>query len=382
MTMPLKNAGAHDEFPLDPSLAYLNHAAVAPWPRRAAKAVEDFARENACWGATHYERWLKHEATLRQQLATLIGASSPQDIALQKNTSEGLSVIAYGLPWQPGDQIVITDQEFPSNRIVWESLATQGVLVVQAPLQTPQPEEAIIACLSPSTRLLSVSSVQYGTGLKLDLARLGEACRQRNVLFCVDAIQSLGACPFDVGLCHADFVVADGHKWMLGPEGVALLWVRPEIREQLTVNEFGWHMIEHAGDYSRQDWAIARTARRFECGSPNMLGAVALSASLSLLLETGLEDIQREIAQRIDYIAEALPRIKGIHLLSPALSSQRAGILTFTSERIASSDLFSQLKADNIVCAPRGGGIRFSPHFYTPFDVLDRAVQAVARITA
>ncbi len=382
MTKPLKNAGAHDEFPLDPTIAYLNHAAVAPWPRRAAQAVEDFAHENARWGATHYERWLKHEATLRQQLAILIGASSPHDIALQKNTSEGLSVIAYGLPWKAGDHIVITDQEFPSNRIVWESLASKGVSVVQAPVQTLHPEDAIIACLGPSTRLLSVSSVQYGTGLKLDLARLGEACKQRNVLFCVDAIQSLGACPFDVGQCQADFVVADGHKWMLGPEGIALLWVRPEIREQLTVNEFGWHMIEHAGDYSRKDWTIARTARRFECGSPNMLGAVALSASLSLLLETGLDEIQREIALRIDYLIEALPRIKGIRLLTPEPSSQRAGILTFSSEGVGTDVLFSQLKADNIVCAARGGGIRFSPHFYTPFDVLDRAVQAVARITA
>lgn len=381
MAMPLKDPRVSDEFPLDRSITYLNHAAVAPWPRRAAHAVENFARENSQYGATHYERWLKHEAELRRQLAELIGAESHQDIALQKNTSEGLSAIAYGLQWQPGDQIVITDQEFPSNRIVWESLKPKGVGVVEARLELPEPEEAIIACLGPATRLLSVSSVQYGTGLKLDLARLGIACRQRGILFCVDAIQSLGAHPFDVNSCHADFVVADGHKWMLGPEGIALFWANPAVRDQIEIHEYGWHMIEHAGDYSRRDWKIARTARRFECGSPNMLGAVALSASLSLLLEVGLHNVKECIEQSISHLISGLEKIDGVKIVTPKLAAHRAGILTFASERVATDTLFSRLKAENVICAPRGGGIRFSPHFYTPVEVLDRAVHVVERIT-
>lgn len=368
-----------DEFPLDASVVYLNHAAVAPWPKRTALAVEKFARENIHFGATHYDRWLKQESDLRKQLALLIGAEHPTDIAFQKNTSEGLSVIAYGLPWQTGDEIVITDQEFPSNRIVWESLAHRGVRVKIAPLGADDPQASIIACLSPATRLVSVSSVQYGTGLKLDLARIGQACRQNKSLFCVDAIQSLGACPFDLKQCQADFVVADGHKWMLGPEGIALLYVDPAIREQMDVNEYGWHMVENAGDYSRTDWAIARSARRFECGSPNMLGAVALSASLSLLLETGMEAVQTRIEQRVSYLLKGLQALQGLRILSPTAVEQRAGILTFSSDRVSNDLLFTALKSQGVVCAQRGGGIRFSPHFYTPIDTLDRAIEAVTR---
>lgn len=381
MGTPLNDTGVHDEFPLDSGIVYLNHAAVAPWPRRTALAVENFSRENIHFGATHYERWLRQETELRKQLASLIGARSP-DIALQKNTSEGLSVIAYGLPWQPGDEILITDQEFPSNRIVWESLASKGVAVKAAPLDQQDPEQSIIDRLTPATRLVSVSSVQYGSGLKLDLRRIGTACQARKILFCVDAIQSLGACPFDVDDCHADFVVADGHKWMLGPEGIALFYVNPVVRDRLTLHEFGWHMIEHAGDYTRTDWSVAQSARRFECGSPNMLGSIALSASLSLLLETGLDEIQSRIEQRIRYLCAELRKLEEIHLLSPDNPERRAGILTFTSSRISNDILFASLKAQGVVCAQRGGGIRFSPHFYTPIDTLDRAIDAVARITA
>lgn len=372
----------HEEFPLDPALSYLNHAAVAPWPARTYKAVKQFAQENTTHGAAHYERWIKQETRLRKQLCELINAPSLEDIALQKNTSEGLSVIAYGLSWQPGDEIVITDQEFPSNRIVWESLASQGAQVRVANIGGEAPEAAIIALLNANTRLLSVSSVQYGTGLRLDLHRLGNACRERNILFCVDAIQSLGALPFDVQACQADFVVADGHKWLLGPEGLALMYVNAAVRERLTIRQFGWHMVEHAGDYSRTEWVPARSAKRFECGSPNMLGAVALSASLSLLLEIGIPVVHARLKQRVQYLVDGLLGIDSVQILSPLEESRRAGIVTFKSMRISSDILFSSLKAQGIICAPRGGGIRFSPHFYTPTDALDRAIQAVARITA
>lgn len=382
MGLPASTSSDAGEFPLDPSIVYLNHAAVAPWPKRTYVAVEQFARENITYGATHYDRWIKQETRLRQQLAALINSPSASDIALQKNTSEGLSVIAYGLPWQTGDEIVITRQEFPSNRIVWESLAAQGVRVHAVDVDTDTPEDAILNTLSAKTRLLSVSSVQYGNGLKLDLKRLGEACKAQDILFCLDAIQSLGAVPFDAQACHASFVVADGHKWMLGPEGIALLYVDANVRERLALREFGWHMVENAGDYSRTDWTIARSAKRFECGSPNMLGVVALSASLSLIQDIGLAEIQSRLEQRIQYLFNELRKLPGIQLLTPAEASRRAGILTFTSSRLPVETLFGALKAQGIICAPRGGGIRFSPHFYTSIEALDRAIHAVARITA
>ena len=317
-----------DEFPQAADLCYLNHAAVAPWPRRSHDAVCRFAAENLHQGARWYPRWNQLEQQLREQLKALIGAPSADDISLLKNTSEGLSVIAEGLSWQAGDKVVISDQEFPSNRIPWQALERYGVRVEEVSLSGTDPEAALIAALSNDTRLLSISSVQYGTGVRLDLARLGLACRERGILFCVDAIQSLGVVPMDVSRVHADFVVADGHKWMLGPEGLALFYCRAELREQLTLRQHGWHMIANAGDYSQRDWRPADNGRRFECGSPNMLCAHALQASLSLLLEVGIDTVASRVQANIDYLQQGL-RQRGMQILTPADPARRAGIITF-----------------------------------------------------
>lgn len=369
------------EFPQDSNLCYLNHAAVAPWPRSAAEAVQRFALENMQRGAQDYPNWIQVENALRSNLARLIHAPSAADIALVKNTSEGLSMIAYGLAWQPGDQVVITDQEFPSNRIVWESLARLGVKTLVAQLdQGESPEAAIAAVITPKTRLISVSSVQFGTGLRLDLARLGALCRQHGVLFCVDAIQSIGAEPLDVQALGIDFTTADGHKWLLGPEGLGLLYVRPEIREQLTLHEFGWHMVKHRGDYSRTDWSPAEDARRFECGSPNLLAAHALKASTDLLLAVGMAQVQTLLQARMQYLYEKLAGIDGFQPITSSDAKRRSGILTCRFNQMDSAKLHQQLMNAQVICANRGGGVRFSPHFYTPFSVLDQAIGRLGAI--
>jgi cysteine desulfurase / selenocysteine lyase len=361
------------EFPQEPALLYLNHAAVAPWPARTRDAVIRFAEENARSGARGYPSWLATEQRLRERLANLIGAAAADDIALLKNTSEGLSVIAAGLPWQAGDRVLISDQEFPSNRIPWEALAEHGVTVSAISLDQPDPEAALIAAMDASVRLLAISAVQYGSGLRLDMARLGAACQARGILFCVDAIQAIGAIEVDVQQWQADFVVADGHKWMLGPEGLALFWCRPALRPTLTLHQFGWHMVEHAGDYSRKDWQPATSARRFECGSPNLLCAHALDASLSLLLEVGMNSVSQQLAAKVQRLHAGLQE-RGMTLLSPTDPSRRAGIVTFRSPTEDSDTLFRRLREQNVVCAPRGGGIRLSPHFYTSDSVIDRVL--------
>ncbi len=366
-----------DEFPLDPGIIYLNHAAVAPWPRRTTQAVINFARENSSFGAQFYSRWVAVEQRLREQLQQLINAPHIDDIALLKSTSEGLSFIASGLAWNPGDEIIITNQEFSSNRIPWEALARQGVVTHLADIGCDNPEQAILDLISPRTRLISVSSVQYGTGLRLNLEPIGKACRENAIYFCVDAIQSLGAIPLDVTAIHADFVVADGHKWMLGPEGLALFYCRAEIREHLRPSEYGWHMLEHSGDYDRTDWQIAASARRYECGSPNMLGAHALSASLSLLLDVGINEIQLQIAVRTDQIISALVALD-CKVLTPLSTQRRGGIVTFQPGMESVETCYERLKNAGIICARRGGGIRLSPHFYTPEALIDQAMAIVA----
>lgn len=372
--MPLPNLVA--EFPLQAELMYLNHAAVAPWPARTSAAVMAFAEENLRYGAQHYPAWVEVEHKLRMQLAWLIGARSGDEIALLKNTSEGLSIIAQGLAWQPGDNVVIPAQEFPSNRVVWEALIPAGVQVRKVDIQqTEEPEAALLAQIDSRTRLLSVSSVQFDSGLRLDLARLGKACEDAEILFCVDAIQSLGVVPMDVRRIRADFVVADGHKWLLGPEGLALFYCRRELLDTLTLHQFGWHMLEHPGDFERQEWQPAHSARRFECGSPNMLGIHALSASLSLFEEIGMDACQQGVLDNTAYLIERLTEQADRYtLVTPPTPDRHAGIVSFKPRHQPVAVLHRRLMERQVICALRSGAIRFSSHFYTPRSVLDRAL--------
>lgn len=367
------------QFPLDPSLCYLNHAAVAPWPKKTAEAIQTFAQENLLRGATDYPKWEETESELKAQLRTLINAPSADDIALVKNTSEGLSMIAYGLDWAEGDEIIISDQEFPSNRIVWESLAPLGVKVVEADLNSDRPETALIKLINNKTRLISISSVQYASGLKISLSEIGDACKQHNILFCVDAIQSLGAFQFDLNLTKADFVVADAHKWMLGPEGIALFYSRTDIRQTMRVNEYGWHMVDTMGDYDTREWHVDKSARRFECGSPNMLGIHGFHASLSLLLEIGLKEVEKRILENTGYLITQLEKINNCRIINSVEFERRSGIITFDIKGIDSHALKNALMENGVICAYRGGGIRFSPHFYTPKQTLDKALNELRR---
>lgn len=370
------------EFPLDQSIVYLNHAAVAPWPNRTGNAVQRFARENTRFGAAHYPAWLAVEHKLKQQLAWLIKAPSTDDIALMKNTSEALSMVAYGTDWQPGDNVVIFKQEFPSNRVVWESLRKFGVETRLVDIDSSRhPEQALVERCDQRTRLVSCSSVQYADGLRMELETIGRHCRQNNILFCVDAIQSLGAIPFDVDQVRADFVVADGHKWMLGPEGVALFYSRPEVRQQLQLNQYGWRMLEQPGDFNQEQWTPVETARRFECGSPNMLGIHALSASLELLMELGMETVYDRLMATTGLLIELIESAPDlVSLLSNTNHSRRSGIVLFEILGQDQQTVYRQLMEQGVVCAFRGGGIRFSPHFYTPEQAVRKAWQTVLSI--
>lgn len=366
-------------FPHLDEMIHLNHAAVAPWPRVAQEAVCRFSEENMRHGSLNYMGWLKTERALRSNLAKLINAHSLNDIALVKNTSEGLSFVAYGLDWSDGDNVVSSDQEFPSNRIVWESLGRFGVEFREADLNTgPSPEDAILSRVDGRTRLIAISSIQYASGMRIDLERIGTFCRENNILFCVDAIQSIGAVQFDVTACKADFVMADGHKWMLGPEGLGVFWCRPEIRDQLKLTQYGWHMVDPLGDYTTKDWQVTPTARRFECGSPNMVSIHALNASIKLLLETGMDNVEKQVLANSRSLFAQLSANTQLEVLNNQDDGRFGGIVTFRPKQADKLDgLYQHLNENKVFCAQRCGGIRFSPHFYTPIEHLNAAVQRV-----
>ena len=363
------------EFALDEDLIHLNHAAVAPWPRRTVDAVNRFAMENMHQGSWRYPEWLQVEATLRAQIATLINAASGDDIALVKNTSEALSFVAAGVEWRTGENIVTSDEEFPSNRIVWETLSAQGVELRQAELSnTETPEDALFALVDENTRMIAISSVQYASGLAMDLRRIGRFCHEHDILFCVDAIQSVGAIPFDARAIYADFVADDGHKWMLGPEGLGFFYVRPELRKTLKLSQFGWHMVENVGDFEKTEWQPADSARRFECGSPNMLSIHALSASLSLLHEVGMDAVGDAVVSNSRFLFAELSALPGVELVTPTENGRFAGIVSFRVAGRDNAEIQQHLHSERLFCAHRGGAIRFSPHFYTPLERLERAI--------
>ena len=364
-----------NEWLLDQSIIHLNHAAVGPWPRRTVVAIEEFAKENARFGSQQYLKWIEKENALRNKFKQLINARSSAEIALLKNTSEGLSVIAYGLPWKRGDNIVISNEEFPSNRIVWESLTSRfGVEVRRADISHETPEQSLISECDKNTRLVSISSVPYASGTRIDLETIGDFCSASNILFCVDAIQSLGALTFDAQKCHADFVVADGHKWMLGPEGVALFYCREAVMDRLELNQFGWHMLAHAGEFDREDWEVAKSAKRFECGSPNSLGIHALDASLELLLEIGMTNVESEVLKRSQLLTQLIMEHGSLKLHSSLEDKRMSGIVNFSHRQEDTQQLFRTLQDQGVLCAQRGAGIRFSAHYYTPLVQLERAI--------
>jgi len=308
-------------------------------------------------------------------------------VALVKNTSEALSVVAYGLDWQKDDLILISDDEFPSNRIIWESLAQKfGVQVEQLNIPMGNPEVNFLDAISGKTfrqkpKLISVSAVQYASGIRLNLAKLGKACKDNDVLFCVDAIQAVGAMPFECDDWHIDFAMADGHKWMLGPEGLGFFFVCQQYIERLNLYQYGWHMVEHAGNYDLKEWQPAKDAKRFECGSPNILGAHALEASLSLLNKVGLNKVQHAIEENHEYLRQKLVAL-GAEILSPDKDQQRAGIVTFRIPGHNSADLYKALMAEKVICANRGGGVRFSPHFHTTQEVMNMAIEKLKALLA
>ena len=373
----LDNNIIRDEFPQAEGLKYLDHAAVAPWPKRTREAVVAFAHENITYGASRYHLFNEKEDQLRRQIKDLINAPSIDDIALLKNTSEAISVVASGIGWNKGDNVVTAAEEFPSNWIPWDAQKIYGVSLKKIDVRVPQPEQALIGACDGNTRVLTVSSVQFSSGIRLDLELLGDFCKANSILFCVDAIQSIGAHSIDVQKIQADFAMADGHKWMLGPEGLALFYCSAAVRDELKLYQYGWHMTETPYTTIADTWKPVNSAKRFEAGTNNMLGVYGLSASLSLFEELGMADIEAELGSRISYLMDRLIQIDRVHLLTPVDPLRRAGIVAFQVEDTDQRELHRRLRENNVICALRRDAIRFSPHYYTTNQIIDETLEVL-----
>lgn len=365
-----------DLFPVTRNLVYFNHAAVGPLSVRAYDAMERHARDQRDHGALHWRDWYAEYVHLRESAARLIGAQTGE-IAILKNTSEGLSFVAQGLRWRAGDNVVTTALEFPSNWTPWKVLEPRGVEVRVAPLPTVG---AIDALVDDRTRVVTASSVAFHNGFTADLIAIGQLCARRNVLFCVDAIQSVGVLPIDVRAANIAFLAADGHKWMCGAEGAAIFYVAAEHREELDVIEYGWTNVERKGRFLDVGTELVPDARRFEAGSLNTNGIYGLRAALDLLLEIGIERVSSEAIRVATRLADGLEGI-GFRVGTRPVLSPIVGAIPPDVEKTSILFLHRKLEEEGIVCAPREGFLRFSPHFYNDDSEVGRVLDVLRRLT-
>ena len=366
-------------FPVIDRHTWLNHAAISPWPAAVGVAMRGFVDENIAQGPLGYAKWLDTEQSLKKRAAELLGAAQ-DDLALLKNTSEGLSLIAAGLDWQPGDALVCCAGDFPSNLLPWHQLVPEFVDVREVQFDDRDPETGLLEAMSDEVRLLAVSSVRYDTGVRLDLDRLGRAAHRVGALLVVDAIQHLGALPLDVANTPVDFVVGGSHKWLLAPEGLALFWSRPSARRHLRTLQTGWRMWPDMFNFERADWTRPDTALRFEPGTMNMAGIHGLEASLALLQRIDPQIRAGQLLDRTGWLIDGLGKIPGVEIITPAERSRRAGIVCFVPGDREPDTVLKQLAAKSIFAARRGRSVRLSPNFYTPEDQIAQALEIIAGI--
>ena len=361
-----------DEFPVRQRFIYLNHAGVAPLCRRAAQAMQELADDVLYFGSFHYGAWMDAYAGVRTAAARLIHAD-PGEIAIVKNTSEGIATIAMGIDWRAGDKVVAFREEFPANFYPWKRLEARGVRVEW--LSECDPLDRVDeACRG--ARLLAISFVQFLSGRRADLNALGEICRGRGCLFLVDAIQGLGAFPVDVRAAGIHALAADGHKWLLGPEGCGVLYVSRELQDQVEPVEFGWTNVAGHNDYASRDMTLRPDAGRYEPGTLNTIGCFGLRAAIEFVLEVGVENIAPVVQALGDQVADGA-RAKGYELLAERTPANGAGIVSFRRPDIDAATVVRMLKKHDMLAAPRAGWVRVSPHFYIAPEEIARVIDAL-----
>lgn len=364
-----------DEFPVTTRCVYFDHAGVAPVSRRVVDAVASFSADARDFGRLHYPAWEARAEAVRHAAARLINAADGE-VAFVASTSDGLSTIATAVDWHPGDNVVAVDGEFPANVYPWWGLQRLGVETRLArPVGGELTVDAVAALVDDATRVVSVSAVDFATGQRRPLAAIGELCRRRGILFCVDAIQALGALRIDVERDGIDALAADGHKWLCAPEGCGVLYVSRRWLDRLVPQRIGWKSVVDASRYLPYHFELKPDAQKFECGSLNFLAIHALGAAIDLMFDVGIDAVEGRVLAITASLRERLAR-DGMTLLSPADPAARSGITTIHTAEPAEA-VVRRLRAAGVLASPRGGGVRLSPHFYCNDDDVARCCDAL-----
>ncbi len=361
--------------PVTEKWAYFDHAAVAPISAPAQRVLETWTQQAAHEGDTVWLDWARELKETRNTAAELINADV-DEIALVPSTTAGINLVAEGLDWKSGDNVVTLDDEFPSNLYPWLHLERLGVETRLVPTTSGHIDlDQLANYCDERTRVVTVSWVGYSNGCRRDLDAIGEIAHRHGALFFLDAIQGLGVFPLDVKRTPVDSLAADGHKWMLGPEGAGIAYIRRSCLEQLTPIGVGWNSVVNSGDYSQRELNLKGDASRYEGGSHNMAGFLALGASLRLLADLGIENVAASILANSDRIADELSEL-GAVLCSPRSTAASSGIVSVEVPGADPLAVRRHLLDSGVAVACRAGRVRVSAHAYNDDSDLQRLVTA------
>lgn len=375
---------SRDEFPVTARWAYLNHAGMGAVPHSAVQTMSRLAMEVARDGELAWPGHKAHVEQVRHRAARLMGVPST-DVAFIKNTTAGVGMVANGLDLVAGDRVIVSDLDFPSSLYPWLALRERGVRV---DLVRPQgsaealPVDAFAEVIAdgPPPAVVAVSWVQFRRGWRIDLPALARVVHDAGALFSVDVIQGLGAIPAELETWGVDFAMADGHKWLLGPPGAGLLYVRGEHQHRLRPLEPGWNSMSHREEWDNLGYVLDRSARRYEGGMPNLSGIAALGASLDLLLDAGVPAIWRHVDALCQRASHGLRRL-GVTVITDQAPNHRSGILSAVVPDHDSTELRDRLRSHGIVVGARSSSLRISPHGYNTHEEIDRLLAAVSGLS-
>jgi cysteine desulfurase/selenocysteine lyase len=377
------------EFPVTENLAYLNHAATGVPPRCTVEAIVGFVRaqsEKGVLGTFPYELRLPE---FRSRLAAFIGAS-PDEMAFLRSTSGAANVLAHGIDWRAGDEIILCDNEFPANAVPWLTARSRGAVLRYIETARERMTPGVLRRMITSrTRVVTVSWVSFGDGYRHDLATLAEVAHAAGAFLCVDGIQGLGSFPVDVKAEGVDAFYGSGAKWLLALQGIAYLYVSSAMQERLAVAAPGWRSLQNMWDFSSAmspidyDQPFVADASRFEGGTPNFVGALSIATSVEFLQRHDRAAVEAHVLALTDRLVEGLQRA-GAEIVTPRGPGVSSGIVTFLLPGSDPVELGKRLQREGIVTTYRASGIRVSPHGYNTLDEIGALLEVVstARATA
>jgi selenocysteine lyase/cysteine desulfurase len=372
------NENIRNLFPALQKYTYLNSAAIAPLPTVAVEAVHAQLKDVSENGSTSFTNWIATKQRARELVAAMLNVRAEQ-IAFMRNTSDGFASVANGLKWQKGDNIVSFAREFPANFYAWRYVRDAfGVELRLCPERDGRIDlDEFINLIDANTRLVSISAVQYGSGFRADLERIGQAARKVDALFAVDIIQAFGALAFDLPAQMVDIAAGASHKWLCSPEGGGMLYLSERARERVEPTLVGWISVDTPWDFEDLEQSFKPNALAWESGTGGASLFYGLEQSLKLLSDTGAEKIETYLEELSDYLCELLAG-KNYEIVSSRAKGEKSQIVCVRNlDGLTSNDVAERLQNENIIVSPRGDRIRIAPHFFNNREDVERLIAAL-----